>query len=209
MGRVSLCDRMEMALRGTLTTHPSLLLRLRDPADALAWAQFVQVYTPLIYGYCGKRGLQPADAADVAQDVMKSVAAAMPRFEYDRARGAFRAWLLTVTRNRLDVHLDRARRQVRGTGGTDVQDLIASAPDPRDERRDWEHEHRLHLFRWAIGFARAQFVTSTWNAFWQTAVENRPIRLVARDLRMTPGAVYIARCRVTSRIRDLIASVAE
>jgi RNA polymerase sigma-70 factor (ECF subfamily) len=200
---------MEIALRGTMTIHPSLLLRLRDPADGQAWTRFVQVYTPLIYGHCVKRGLQPEDAADVAQDVMKSVAAAMPRFNYDRARGTFRGWLLTVTRNRLEVHRDRARRETRVTGGTDVQELIASAPDPRAENREWEHEHRLHLFRWAIGFARAQFVTSTWNAFWQTAVENRPIELVARDLRMTPGAVYIARCRVTSRLRELIESVAE
>jgi hypothetical protein len=29
-------------------TRPSLLVRLRDPRDAQAWAQFVDVYAPLI-----------------------------------------------------------------------------------------------------------------------------------------------------------------
>jgi hypothetical protein len=47
-------------------TSPSLLLRLRDPADAGSWQTFIDVYLPLVYGHCRKRGLQDADATDVA-----------------------------------------------------------------------------------------------------------------------------------------------
>jgi RNA polymerase sigma-70 factor (ECF subfamily) len=52
-------------------TQPSLLVRLRDPADEAAWVTLVSTYLPLVYGYCRKCGLQDADAADVAQDVMR------------------------------------------------------------------------------------------------------------------------------------------
>jgi hypothetical protein len=40
-------------------THPSLLIRLRDREDAVAWE--------LVFQFTSKRGLQAADAADVTQ----------------------------------------------------------------------------------------------------------------------------------------------
>src|SRR5262249_744043 len=43
------------------------LLR-RYPKDAGAWDRFVRRYRPKIYGWCRDRGLQEADAEDVAQD---------------------------------------------------------------------------------------------------------------------------------------------
>jgi hypothetical protein len=55
-------------------TQPSLLVRIRDRADNDAWARFVEIYGPLIYGFVRKRGLQDADAVDLVQDVLRSVA---------------------------------------------------------------------------------------------------------------------------------------
>ena len=71
-------------------TRQSLLLRLRDARNAEAWEQFVEVYTPLIYSFCCQHGLQDADAADVAQEVMRAVARTMGGFEYDPERGRSR-----------------------------------------------------------------------------------------------------------------------
>jgi Sigma-70 region 2 len=55
-------------------TQPSLLVRLGNSRDNQAWAQFVEVYAPLVYGYARKHRLQDADAADLTQDVMRAVA---------------------------------------------------------------------------------------------------------------------------------------
>src|SRR5438552_10952747 len=82
-------------------TRASLLLRLGDPGDAEAWREFVDLYTPLVYGYARKQGLQDADAADLSQEVLGTVAGAMGRFQYDPGRGAFRNWLFTVVRRKL------------------------------------------------------------------------------------------------------------
>jgi DNA-directed RNA polymerase specialized sigma24 family protein len=82
-------------------TRASLLLRLRETHNAAAWEQFVEIYTPIIFGFCRNQRLQDADAADVSQEVMRAVARAMEKFEYDRQRGKFRNWLLTVTRSKL------------------------------------------------------------------------------------------------------------
>ncbi len=82
-------------------TRPSLLVRIRDGEDRDSWSQFVAIYAPLVYGWLRKGGLQDADAADITQEVMMSVAAAVKSFEYDPALGSFRGWLFTVVQNRL------------------------------------------------------------------------------------------------------------
>src|SRR5690349_16674686 len=90
-------------------TRASLLLRLRDPRDEDAWQDFVDLYAPVVYRYARKQGLQDADAADLCQDVLRIVAGAVGRLEYDPQRGAFRNWLFTVVRRKL-ANWRRAQR---------------------------------------------------------------------------------------------------
>ncbi|HJN10352.1 MAG: hypothetical protein QGG09_11400 [Pirellulaceae bacterium] len=47
-------------------TRNSLLLKVRDPADADAWIEFAAIYRPVIYRLARRRGLQDADAEDLA-----------------------------------------------------------------------------------------------------------------------------------------------
>ena len=69
-------------------TRPSLLVRLRDPADREAWAQFVELYAPLVYGFAHKQGLQDADAADLTQEVLRAVARSAAHLDSDPRRGS-------------------------------------------------------------------------------------------------------------------------
>src|SRR5947209_8705553 len=110
------------------TTRPSLLLRLRDAGDREAWAQFVDVYAPLVYRLARRRGLQDADAADLTQDVLQAVSRGVRHLEYDPHRGTFRAWLYTVARNQ--VHKFLAARQRRGTPGGDELLAAQTVPGP-------------------------------------------------------------------------------
>src|SRR5262245_56187959 len=99
-----------------LSTRISLLARLRDPGDVEAWRQFVRLYAPLVYRYGRRHGLQDADAADLTQDVLRAVSASVSRFDYDRQRGSFRSWLLTLAHHKLYDFLARQRRQTPGSG---------------------------------------------------------------------------------------------
>src|SRR3954468_23608294 len=129
------------------TTRPSLLVRIRDAGDEEAWGQFVQLYAPLVYDYARRRGLQDADAADLTQDVLRSVAAAAGRLDYDPRRGSFRGWLFTVARNQLNTFLDRRRRQAVGSGETGMQTLLEGQPArEEDEAALWDREHEQRLF---------------------------------------------------------------
>src|SRR4051812_19410265 len=104
-------------------TRASLLLRLRDPQDEAAWREFIELYAPLIYGYARKQGLQDADAADVSQDVLRDVATAVGRLEYDPRRGAFRNWLFTVVRRKLANWWQAQSRRVQGSGDSGTHQL--------------------------------------------------------------------------------------
>src|SRR3981189_3175382 len=83
----------EVCMTDSTATHPSLLLRIRDAGARRAGAEFVEAYAPLVYGFARKHGLQDADAADLTQEVLHAVSAAIGRLDYDPQRGSFRSWL--------------------------------------------------------------------------------------------------------------------
>jgi len=195
-------------MTGPPPTRPSLLVRIRNPRDGVAWSEFVDVYGPLVYDYGRRRGLQDADAADLTQDVLRAVAAAAGRFAYDPARGAFRSWLFTVTRRKL---LDSARRRRpgdRGTGDTDVHKRLEEEEDERpvggNESDEWDHAFRQRLLDWAAGRIHGEFRPATWRAFWLCAVEGCAPGEASASLGMSVGAVYAAKCRVLARLREEI-----
>ena len=186
-------------------TRPSLLVRIRDAADREAWRQFVELYAPLVYRFARRRGLQDADSADLAQDVLHAVARSTERLEYDPRKGSFRGWLFTVARNKLHTFLRRRERQRRHTEDVAVEWLAEepAAPEP-DEAALWEQEYQQRLFDWAAEQVRGHFQERTWQAFWQTAVEGRPPREVAEALGLSVGAVYIAKSRVLARLKEQV-----
>jgi len=55
-------------------TRASLIVRLRDAGDDEAWIEFVQIYQPVVQRFIQKHGLQYADAAEITQEVLRSVA---------------------------------------------------------------------------------------------------------------------------------------
>jgi RNA polymerase sigma-70 factor (ECF subfamily) len=185
-------------MSGSPTTRFSLVARLRDVRDAEAWAEFVELYAPLVYRLARRHGLQDADAADLTQDVLRAAVAALPRFAYDPGRGTFRGWLFTVARNRLR-QLARARRRQPQTGGGAADEVLSRQPLPEEDA--WEREYQERLFEWAAERVRGQLRPSTWQAFWRTAVEGQDVREVGAALGMSPGAVYIARTRALARLR--------
>jgi RNA polymerase sigma-70 factor (ECF subfamily) len=183
-------------------TRHSLIARLADRADAAAWSEFVALYEPLIRRLALHKGLQEADAGDLCQDVFQVVARAIDRWDPDPARGSFRGWLSRITRNLLINFLTRHLNQPRGSGSTSMQELLEAQPaaDPA-ATAIFEAEYRWRLFECAASTVRGDFTPSTWQAFWRTAVEGRGPAVVASELGMSLGSVYVARSRVLARLR--------
>ena len=184
-------------------TRATLLARLKDIDDGEAWTEFVHLYGPVVYGFARKRGLQDSDAADMVQEVLRSVARNADRMEYDPKRGTFRGWLYTVTRNKIYNFLSAQRRRPRAAGDASSQERLESYADPSNEAEaEWELEYQRRLSSKAMDRVKHEFQPATWQAFWATAVEGRQALEVGAALKMTTGAVYVAKSRVLARLRD-------
>ncbi len=179
------------------TTPVSLLERVRARWDQDAWARFVRLYSPLIFFWGRRCGLQAADAADLTQDVLTTLFEKMPDFSYDRHK-SFRAWLRTVT---LNHWRDRQRRlATRPLPGDDQQ--LSELPVAGDLAALEDGEYRQYVVSRALQIMRADFQPATWQAFWEHGVLGRPAAEVAAELGLTVAAIYCARVRVLSRLRQ-------
>lgn len=190
-----------------MQTRASLILRIRNPLDAQAWSEFVQLYAPLLHSYAMKNRLQDADAADLAQDTLRLVLRAAPEFIYEPAKGSFRGWLFTIARNEIRKFVTRKSSRQRGSGDSEVRDMLSEVPGHEPDEGEWDKEYQLNLFHWAARRVQVEFREASWQAFWRTVVNGEGIEHVARALGMSAGAVYIARSRVTARIRQEIEKV--
>jgi len=182
-------------------TRNSLLLKVRDPADADAWKEFVAIYRPAVYRLARRRGLQDADAEDLAQRVLVSVSTAIQTWEKDESRGTFRAWLLRVARNAIINALTRRPPDaaVGGPGASEELDGRGAEYGAIDDLI--EDEHRRAVFRWAATEVRSEFHETTWLAFQLTAVDGLSVEDAAAEIGKSTGSVYAARSRVMRRLK--------
>jgi RNA polymerase sigma factor (sigma-70 family) len=195
----SVTKRRKPLMSHELLTQPSLLVRIRDPRNAAAWRQFVEIYAPLVYGFLRKHGLQDADAADVTQDVLRTVSQSIGQWNYDQQRGTFRGWLFSVVHSRLTDYHRRRRRQDAAV------DAAASVLHPNSDGQsstEWDRDYERQLFQAAAQAVRGDFSDSSWQAFWLAAVEGRSAHDIAAKLHITEAAVYLAKARVMARIRQ-------
>jgi RNA polymerase sigma factor (sigma-70 family) len=186
-------------------TRPSLLLRIQDPRDQQAWAEFFEIYHPLILRLVGQRGLQDADAREVTQEVLVSVSKSIGRWEADPQRGSFRGWLNRVARNLVVNFLIRQSRHPRGSGDSDFARWLDQVPSAESaESRYFDLERRRQVFLWVVSEIQPEFRETAWQAFWQTSIEGREVAVVARELKLSTGALYVARSRVMKRLREKV-----
>lgn len=184
-------------------TRASLLIRLRDGTSPDAWHEFVKLYSPLVYGFARNRGLQDADAADLMQDVLRSVSGAVGRLDYDRQKGGFRAWLFAITRNKLFTFQERRRSQAFASGDTAAVEQLNNTPDRANQlEAEWDREYERRLASAAMEKIRVEFNENTWQAFWLTAVDGLSADEVRQRLGISTGAIYVAKSRVLARIKQ-------
>ncbi len=173
-------------------TRQSLLARLRNPRDEQAWVEFVAIYTPLIDRLAHAKGLQAADAADLAQEVFRTVAGAIDRFDPDPARGSFRSWLFRISRN-LMINLLAARRvRPQATGDSDVQELLDRVPAPDGAETaffDVEYRRRIFLMGGRPGSRRVSAIDLA-GVLADRGRGARPAYHVAGDRHLGRGGVH-------------------
>jgi RNA polymerase sigma factor (sigma-70 family) len=185
-------------------TRNSLLVRLTDRADQAAWHEFAQIYMPVVYRLALRKGLQHADAEDLAQQVLTAVSKAIDRWQTDPTRAKFRTWLHRIAQNAIINALSRAKPD-RGSGDTRTLENLVHQPAPNGADSELVRiEFRREVFRWAADQIRPEFRGPTWEAFWLTAVENQTVEQASERLHLSCGAIYAARSRIMRRLKEKV-----
>jgi RNA polymerase sigma-70 factor (ECF subfamily) len=184
------------------STSASLLERVKAH-DPLAWQSLVDIYAPMVYRWCRHAGLQSEDAADIGQDVFSAVANYVGAFSPRPSQGGFRAWMWTLTQNKVRDYFRRTRGKPQAQGGTEAQQRMARIPENADETTDVTHRpsEEADVVHRALDAVRPRFEARTWQAFWRTTVDRQSAPEVADELRMSVQAVYQAKYRVLQRLR--------
>ena len=194
-------------MNGIPDTQASLLIRVKDPLDRDAWLNFSDIYRPIIYRMARRRGLQDADAQDLTQKVLTSVAARMTDWQHDPERGRFRTWLSTVTRNAIIDHLRGVKPDVAQGGSSLIQRLNRLPASDEATYDEIRREQKRQLFRRVAEEIRSEFAEATWLAFWLTSVELSTVTDVADQLQRSVGSIYAARSRVMRRLRQRVSEL--
>jgi RNA polymerase sigma-70 factor (ECF subfamily) len=180
---------------------------VRDTGDHAAWREFETRYRELLLRFCGRRGLQTADAEDLTQAVFMNLAKTLPEFAYDPKRGRFRDYLFSAIRNGIGRWAGRASRNFEQLGSSATHALpLEKALSNGDaaEAAMWEEEWRQHHYRLAMATVRETFDPRSVEIF-DRSVAGAKVAELAGEFGMTEDAVRKARQRMRARMEELVA----
>ena len=187
------------------TTPPTLLEKLRDERDGESWKRFVVLYTPFLFYWARRLRLNGTDADDLVQDVFAKLVQELPKFTYDSGKGKFRSWLRTLCFHRWsDLRRKREQGMVQAADG-EIAGLEATDDDLE---QIWEKEYTDFLVRQAMRLCdtyEGEFDIKTLAAFREVMLNQRSVKDVAQEMKLTENAVSLAKLRVLRRLRHDLA----
>jgi RNA polymerase sigma factor (sigma-70 family) len=201
---------MDFAKPDRGVTRASLLERLKDLGDQDSWQEFYDTYHMLILSFALRHGLTAAEAEEVVQETVISVARNIPQFRYDPARCAFKTWLLRLTLWRITDQLRKRRPQLqalrREDGSTDRTATIERIPVPEEEDATaaWDAEWEKHLFDRALRSVRDRIEERQFQIFDLYVLQDWPAGEVARSLGVSRTQVYVTKHRIAALLKQEI-----
>ena len=184
-------------------TTTQVLEDLKCSNDTLAWSSFRDHFYPVVFNFARTLGLSATDAEDAAQEVMLAFLKAFRSGRYNREKGRLSHWLFGVAKR---VILDFRKRLPRehivadDSTGTSFWDMVQ---DESAVKHSWDTEWRQMVLEKCLQQARRELDNKVFEAFELYALSQKPIEEVAQILGMSRNAVYIAKSRVLSKLRQL------
>lgn len=196
---------MAAAMGQESSTHLTFLLRLRDRADKLSWAEFHERYGQLLYRYARARGAKHPDAEDIVQEVEMYLFKALDGFEYDARKGRFRAYLRSAVVHAMGRRADKQSRQPMALD-PHAFDYLRGEDDANSDEK-WEREWQLHRLRWAMRSIAHEFSPQTLRAFELHVLAGESVDATAESVGIGKASVYQAKSRVLKRLRERLADL--
>ncbi|PYI98816.1 MAG: RNA polymerase subunit sigma [Verrucomicrobia bacterium] len=194
---------------GLIATRRSLVERLADWGDQRRWQEFFDTYWKLIHSAARKSGLTDAEAQEVVQETVITVAKNIDKLKYDPAIGSFKGWLLQITRWRIaDQFRKREPGNAKRPRSTDdrLTATVERVPDSQivDLDEVWESSWKENLFEAAVARVKKKIEPKQFQIFDCYVRKEWPAQKVAERLGVNVGQVYLARHRVGALLKKEI-----
>jgi DNA-directed RNA polymerase specialized sigma24 family protein len=182
-------------------TTTALLDALRDHGNEPAWSHIDARFRPVITGLARRLGLREADAEEAAQQTLSEFVSAFRAGRYDRAKGRLSSWILGIAHHTTLRLLRQGGREI-APGAT----AMAEVMDHAALRTIWTNERDRAILDRAMSTLRGESALDdrTLRAFELSALRAVPAAEVASQCSMSVEQVYVARSRVTGRLRRLV-----
>lgn len=191
-------------------TSITLLNTLQRQNDPTTWDRLVTLYRPLLLIWLNKYDVQASDAEDLAQEVLMAVSKDLATFDHNGRPGAFRTWLRSILVNRLRDFWRARGRRPQASGDSDIERRLSKLDDPASEMSQlWNKQHDIHVAQQLLAMAEPNFTAETWTAFTRVAIDGERPDTVAAELGISLNAVFIAKSRVLSRLRQEAAGMVD
>jgi RNA polymerase sigma-70 factor (ECF subfamily) len=187
------------------STHASLFVPLQKGGQGPeAWAAFHARYHDVILTWCLRRELSSACAEDLTQEIWLKLLKDI--HTYNPEKGRLRSWLKAVVNNTLTDYWRRqqAKPEHGGIGGSAFLERLAGVADPdaADELSGAIEQRTNSSAAEVVARVQARLHQTTWQAFYQTLIEQRPAKEVARELGLSVSAVYKHTYRVKQMLHE-------
>jgi RNA polymerase sigma-70 factor (ECF subfamily) len=180
---------------------------MQDREDQDSWKDFFDTYWRLIYSFALKSGLTDAEAQDVVQETVISVAKDIQKFKRDRTLGSFKGWLRNLTRWRIVDQLRKRDRSIpAGNNRSNPSTSLDEIADPVSAGLEaiWEADWQANLLETAMERVKPRVKEEHYQIFDLNVVRQWPAGKVAQTLGVNIGRVYLAKHRVMSLIKKEI-----
>jgi len=200
----------------TTTRLLDALRGVGDQSNELAWAHIDQRFRPVIVGLARRLGLRESEADEVGQQTLSEFVKAYREGRYDRTKGRLSSWILGIAHHTtLKVMRGSRRAGGAGVGGSTWLDEVPSGEEthpPHEQLRSiWTDERDRCILERALGVLRDESAVDdrTLLAFELVGLRGVPAAQVAEQCGMSVDQVYVAKNRVTKRLRGLVAELTE
>ena len=187
-------------------TRQTLIERIRNQNDGVAWEEFVESYELYIYAIIRRMGISADDCKDIHQDVLLKIWNHLPDYRLN-PNTRFRGWLSTVTANSVRNFLrSRANKsktldkledsmKIHSGGGSEL-DRIAE--------EEWEN----FLADKAMSAVSQAFSGKGIEVF-QMSLQGKSIEEISKALGLEESSVYQLRARVKKSLVKEISRLRE
>jgi len=184
-------------------TTTQVLTNLKQGHDPSAWQGFCRHFTPAIIDFGRKLGLTPEEAEDAAQETLLAFINARQQGRYQRDKGRLSSWLFGFAKR--IILKTRQKRPREHTIGSTPQgdDFWNQVPDDKTLLLTWETQWKRVVLARCLDRLRKEADPKVFAAFSRYALQEQAVGQVAKELGMSRNAVYIAKCRMLTRLRAL------